>query len=102
MSNLQLEIQPQTARRLRKVLKCYPDQESFVQSIISYQIAELKQSILNLHLDLQEYEEQYQLETEDFYQQFSQGKTDDRENYLIWAGVYELLCKNEERLQELR
>lgn len=102
MPNLQLEVQPQTAQRLRKVLKLYPDQESFAQNIIAYQIAELKQSILNLRLDLKEYEEKYQLATEDLYQRFAQGNTDDREDYIIWAGVYEMLLENERRLQEIR
>jgi hypothetical protein len=102
MPNLKLEVQPQTAKRLRKVLKLYPDQESFAQSVIAHQINELKQSILNLRLDLQEYEKKYQLSTEDFYQRFTQGNTDDREDYIIWAGVYEMLHANEERLQEMQ
>jgi len=87
---------------LRKVLKLYPDQESFAQSIIVHQINELKQSIINLRLDLQEYEKKYQLSTEDFYRRFTQGNTDDREDYIIWAGVYEMLRTNEEQLQEMQ
>ena len=102
MSNLKLEVQPKTAKRLRKVLKLYPDQESFAQSIIVHQINELKQSIINLRLDLQEYEKKYQLSTEDFYRRFTQGNTDDREDYIIWAGVYEMLRTNEEQLQEMQ
>ena len=102
MPNLKLEVQPQTAKRLRKVLKLYPDQESFARSVIAHQINELKQSILNLRLDLQEYEKKYQLSTEDFYQRFTEGNTDDREDYIIWAGAYEMLRDNEERLQEMQ
>ena len=102
MLELHLEVQPQTAQQLRKILELYPDQESFAQSIIAHQIAELKYSILNLRLDLDEYEEKYQLATRDFYQQFSQGNTDDREDYIIWAGLYEMLCKNEKRLQQVQ
>lgn len=56
--------------------------------------------MLDFHLqfDLKRYEQKYQLATEDFYRQFSQGATDDREDYIVWAGLYEMLCKNEERL----
>ena len=102
MPNLQLEIQPQTAQRLKKVLEFYPDQESFAQSVIAYQIAELKRSILNLRLDLKAYAEKYQLTTEAFYQQFAEGNTDDREDYIIWAGAYEMLRENEARLQDVQ
>jgi hypothetical protein len=66
------------------------------------QIAELKRSILNLRLDLKAYEEKYQLTTEAFYQQFTEGNTDDREAYIIWAGVYEMLRENEARLQDVQ
>ena len=102
MLELHLEVQPQTAQQLKKILELYPDQESFAQSVIAHQIAELKHSILNLRLDLDEYEEKYQLATRDFYQQFSQGNTDDREDYIIWAGLYEMLCKNEKQLQQVQ
>ncbi|MCD6335149.1 MAG: hypothetical protein J7M27_07450 [Candidatus Latescibacteria bacterium] len=101
MLNLDLHIQPKTAQQLRKVLEFYPDQETFVQNIIAYQIAELKRSILNLRLDLRQLEEKYQLSTAAFYQQFDQGITDDREDFIIWAGLYEMLRENEKRLQGL-
>lgn len=37
----------------------------------------------------------------DFYHQFSQGELDDREAFITWAGLYEMLLENEARLQEL-
>jgi hypothetical protein len=101
MLDLHLDIRPKTAQRLKKILELYPDQEAFAQNIITYQLAELKRGILNLRLDLKEYEAKYQLATEDFYQQFSQGITDDREDYITWAGLYEMLKQNEQRLQGL-
>ena len=72
-----------------------------MQNIIAYQIAELRRGMLNLRLDLKGFEEKYQLSTEDFYRQFGQGATDDREDYVVWAGLYEMLHRNKERLQEL-
>lgn len=101
MLDLHLDVRPKTARRLRKVLELAPDPETFAQNVIAYQIAELKRGILNLRLDLEEFEEKYQTLTEDFYRQFRQGTTDDREDYIVWAGLYEMLRKNEERLQRL-
>lgn len=101
MLDLRLDVQPRTAQRLKKVLEQSPDPETFAQSIIAYQIAELKRGTLNLRLNLKEYEEKYQRSTDDFHRAFAQGQTDDREDYIVWAGLYELLRKNEKRLQEL-
>jgi hypothetical protein len=102
MLSLQLQVQPQTEQRLKKILMYTQDQELFAQNIIAYQVAELHKGILNIRLDLKQFEKQYQMTTEDFYQQFIQGRLHDQEAYMIWAGIYEMLRENEQRLQELR
>jgi hypothetical protein len=102
MLDLRLDVRPKTAQRLKRVLELAPDSETFAQNIIAYQIAELKRGILNLRLDLMGFEEKYQLSTPDFYHEFSQGKTEDHEDYIVWAGLYEMLNKDEERLQGLK
>ena len=101
MLDLHLEVKPKTAQRLRQILEFYPSQQAFAQNIIAYQIADLKRGILNLKFDLEEHEKKYQLLTEDFYRQFTRGIADDREDYIIWAGLYEMLCANEKRLRGL-
>lgn len=102
MLNLQLNVQPKTAQRLRRILELHPDEESFAQHIISYQITELKRSIIDLRIDILEYEKKYQLTSDDFYHRFNQGNTDDSDDYILWAGLYEMLRKNEKRLQALQ
>ena len=101
MLDLQLEIQSQTAQKLKKIVASYPNSEAFVQNIIAHQIAELKRGILNLQIDLQEYENAYQMTTEAFYDQFTHGDLDDREAFILWSGLYEMLLDNEAKLQEL-
>ena len=60
---------------------------------------ELQEGILNLRRDLQEYEEAYQMLSLDFYKQFTEGNLDDREEFIIWAGLYDMLLENERRQQ---
>jgi len=101
MLDLRLDVQPKTAQRVKRVLDLAPDAETFAQNIIAYQIAELKRGILNLRLDLKGYEEKYHRSTADFYREFSRGQTEDAEDFMIWAGLLEMLEKNERRLREL-
>ena len=102
MLNIQLDIQPQTEQRLKKLLNVIHDQEVFAQHLLDYHIAELKKGILNIRLDLKQFEDTYQTSTKHFYHQFKEGALiDDREEYMIWAGLFEMLCENEHRLQEL-
>ncbi len=72
-----------------------------MQNIIAYQIAELRKGVLNIRLDLKRFEAQYQQSSEEFYQHFEQGQTDDSEDALLWAGLYEMLQDNERRLEAL-
>ncbi len=101
MLSLQLDVQPQTEYRLKKVLNFMEDQEMFAQNLIAYQIAELKKGILNIRLDLKPFEEKYKMNTETFYRQFQQGELSDSEDNMIWAGLYEMLQQNTVRLREL-
>ena len=101
MLNLQLDIQAHTAQRLKKLFESLKDQEIFVQNFFEYQIAELKKGILNIRLDLKQFEDTYHISSQEFYNQFEAGKLDDREDYMLWAGLYEMSCDNEQQLQEL-
>ena len=102
MVNIQLQLQPQTEERLGRILALYHNQEMFAQNIIAYQITELKRALLNIRLDLQQFEQKYQLTTEEFYQQFKTGSFEDTEDFMIWAGIYEMFQKNTHNLKELQ
>ena len=101
MFNLQLHIDPKTEQRLKTILAHTENEETFAQNIIAYQVSELRKSLLNIRLDLQSFEEKYKQSTEAFYQEYEQGLTDDSEDAMLWAGLYEMLRHNERRLQEL-
>ncbi len=102
MLDFQFSIQPQTEQRLKKILDSVRDTETFAQNIISYQISELQKSILNLRLDLGEFEQKYKMTSEEFQNQFSQGILEDDADFMVWSGLYEMLCQNQLQLYELR
>ncbi len=102
MLDFQFSVQPQTEQRLKKILDSVRDTETFAQNIISYQISELQKSILNLRLDLGEFEQKYQMTSEEFQNQFSQGILEDDVDFMVWSGLYEMLCQNQLQLYELR
>ena len=102
MLDFQFSLQPQTEQRLKKILNSIQDTESFARSIISYQISELQKSILNLRLDLNELEQKYQMTSQEFQEKFSQGVLEDDADFMVWSGLYEMLCQNQLQLRELR
>lgn len=94
-------VQPETIRRLKIMAGYYPSQEAFAQSIIDYAIDDIKRGNFEIRLELQKYEEQYNMTNESFYTKFINGTVDDREDFMIWAGLYEATLKNEAFLKEL-
>lgn len=100
--NIKLHIHPETEKKLKKILTYAQDEELFAQNIIDYQISELQRGIVNIRIDLKEFEEKYQISSEEFYQQFSTGISGDDEDFIVWAGIYEMLRENEMKLSELR
>ena len=52
MLDFHLSVQPQTEKRLQKILTSIKDQQKFAPSIIDYQINEFPIRNLNLKLDL--------------------------------------------------
>jgi len=101
MLNFNLNVRPKTAKRLKKVLEYSRDEEAFAQSFIAYQIAELRRAILNLRLEMKTFEERYGMSSAKFQKKFNQGQMDDSEDFILWAGMCEMLEKNEGRLQGL-
>jgi spore coat polysaccharide biosynthesis protein SpsF (cytidylyltransferase family) len=62
---------------------------------------ELKKAMLNIRLDLRQFEQKYQQSSETFYQQFTNGKLDDSEDFILWAGIYEMLQDNKRQLEAI-
>ena len=99
--SLNLDLTNKTEIKLKKILEQYPNSELFAQNIIDFQTSELKKGIVNIEIDMKEFEQKYNLSTQDFYQQYQSGKLGDDEDYLIWAGIYEMRLLNQKRLDEL-
>jgi hypothetical protein len=101
MLQIQLDVQPKTEKRLRKLLDSVEDQEIFAQNFISYQISELNKSLFNISLDMKKFENKYNFTTDKFYDAYQAGKLGDHEDYMVWAGIYEMYRENKDKLQEL-
>lgn len=101
MLNLTFDLTKKTEKKFKKILALYTNKEIFAQNIIDYQTSELRNGIINMQIDLKKFEDKYRLSTKKFYGQFESGQLGDNDDYIIWAGVYEMLLDNKKRLEEL-
>ncbi len=101
MMNFDFKLQPETEQKMKRILDQYPDKEAFFQDIIENQIYELKNGIHNIEIDLKGFVQKYQYSSEDFYRRFQDGDLDDREDFILWSGIYEMQLENKKRLCDL-
>jgi hypothetical protein len=101
MTNLCVELQPETEQKFFRIMDRYSDKEDFFRDIIRYQVDELKNSIHNIEIDLRDFEEKYKLSTEEFYRNFTKGAMDDSEDFILWSGIYEMQLDNKKKLIEI-
>ena len=59
-----------------------------------------KEKMSNIEIDLKNFEKKYNLTSKDFYKKFESGEIGDDEDYIIWAGIHEMLIQNRKRLAE--
>ncbi len=65
------------------------------------EIAEFRRAILSLQVDIRAFEERYQMSSDEFYGRFGEGAKSDSEDFIIWAGLHEMLRENQRVLEEL-
>lgn len=71
-------------------------------NIILEEIKSIEQEIQEIKVDLQTFEQQYQLSSEQFYQQFKAGKLGDEIDFVDWSAFYQMWYSLQERLNLLK
>ena len=101
MQNFNFKLKPKTEKKLLSILKRYSNKEKFFDDVIKYEISELKKGIMNIEIEIKKYEKKYALSSNDFYQKFEKGKLGDKNDFMIWSGIYEMQLRNKSKLEEL-
>jgi hypothetical protein len=102
MLDIQLTLKPSTEQKLKKIIDGVTNSEEFAQGIIEYQINQRRKSLLNIKLELKEFEQKYKMSSDVFYEQFTKGLLGDETDFIIWSGLIEMLRQNQAELEELQ
>ncbi len=102
MGKLSLDLKPDTERSLKQILSLYPDIDVFFRNVIQFQVQQLQSEIINFQLDLDDFEKQYNIRTSVFYDKYKNGEMGDSEDILLWAGIYEMLLENRNKLADIQ
>lgn len=101
MTTLSIQVKPNIAKKLQQILAKQNNQSDFFNDFINYRISELEKANFNIEKDLRFYELKYNIKSNDFYKQSEEGKFGDDEDFMVWAGIYELYQNNKSEISKL-
>lgn len=100
---LNLELTPHLEEKIKYLLsKQGGNPEYFFRDFIFYKISELEKAIFKAEIEAREFEKKYNLKSDNFYKQFTEGKFGDEDDFMIWSGLCEILEKNKAELEKLK
>ena len=83
-------------------MQLHSNKDKFFNKMIDYQINELKLGLFNIKKDLEQFEIKHEMTTKSFYKKFENGKIGDEDDFIIWAGIYEMYLRDNQKLTKLK
>ena len=82
-------------------MQVFNTKELLIEKFIEYHVKKLKREVARMQEDLDTYEKLYNKKSPEFYEEFEQGKLEDSEDFILWAGIYEMQLNCNQKLQKL-
>ena len=76
--------------------------ELTLDKIIAYEIANAQKETADLQKELQVFEAQYQISSDDFYRRFRQGEMGEDVDFVEWSAFYQMWLSVQQRLEILQ
>lgn len=101
MQTVKIDLDAGIAHKLEAFAKLLGSKEILLNEFFEYHKERMRQGIAQMQIDLAQYESKYNMKTEDFYRQFENGAFGDDDDFMLWAGIYELLKDSKNKLEKL-
>lgn len=101
MGQVSINVDSHIARKLEKLSHLIGDQNTILDSFFEYQRQKAAHEALLLMADLEGYEQQYNMSSLTFYEAFTSGQLEDNQDFIIWAGLFEMWQASQKTLEAL-
>jgi hypothetical protein len=75
--------------------------ENTLNKVINYQLAKYRNHIEQISGELEKFETNYKMSSEQFYKKFEAGELGDDEDFFEWSSLYENVLLYKKRIEEL-
>lgn len=107
MTDIDMIQKKKTARQLATLAELFEKGQvsevvtRSVDKMLAYEVEQCQAQFSQLAQDLAEYEQRFSLSSAEFYQQYQDGRLDDRMDYMEWAALFQMYTNLNERLHLL-
>lgn len=107
MLNAKVSANYTIAERLQRLAALYqhgqtsPIMERTLHKLLTHEADVCRTHLKELRRDLAVFEQQYDLDSDEFYRRFQAGQTDDRMDYVEWASLVQMAENLQARLRLL-
>ncbi len=98
---IKLQLSSKTEQRLKQLMLLHGNKESFFKKLIDNHIREMKLGVHNIEQDLKQFENKYDMDSQLFYEKFSNGELSDEIDFITWSGIYEMYLKDKAKIKKL-
>ncbi len=100
-SNTRISDRLQSLARLFEQGQASELMERTVEKLLVHEAEESAKLYEEIQVDLAEFETKYGMNSEDFYQRYQAGETDDRMDFVEWASLVQMAENLRQRLEVL-
>ncbi|PIY12225.1 MAG: hypothetical protein COZ18_02500 [Flexibacter sp. CG_4_10_14_3_um_filter_32_15] len=103
MTKITIELNNDLAQKIEYLVNSYANKNILFERFIGNYKKEIEEGINKMNATLKTYEEKYNMSSESFYYKFEKGEGEetDTTDFMIWAGVYEMKLKSENKLKKI-
>jgi len=98
MQQIVIDLQPQIANKFNAYVQLFGSKDLLFEKFVDYHVNRTKREIVRMQLELDKFEEKYHINTNEFYKAFENGQFGDENDFMIWAGIYELQVDSKSKL----
>lgn len=101
MAQITIELDTSLAGKLDSLIRFFGGKDMMFNKFIEFHRKNTQREIAKIQVDLDAYEQKYDMASDVFYEAFERGDLDDARDYILWSGIYEMQQDSKRRLDEL-
>ncbi|MEL6717822.1 MAG: hypothetical protein AAFO82_00775 [Bacteroidota bacterium] len=99
--NVTIELENDLAQKVNKLVQFFGSKELLFTNLIEFHQKRIRREIAQIQKDLNQYEQQYEMSSAVFFEQFENGQLEDSQDFILWSGIYEMQLNSKNKLEEL-